>query len=682
MSGLNFTLQDIIGTLLGVALFPLVIVFPGYVFGWLFDLFEFRARLLPARLAISLLLSIAITPILYYLTASLFSMNTALILTGLFAIAFVILLIHEKPALPQDRQWRTFFWVAFGWTALAIFCLVDLQWGQRELYFSVASYDQTTRVSIVDAMTRTGVPPINPSYYPGHYVKLTFLYFFWYILGSLIDIAGGNLVDARTALFASIVWCGLALMALIAFYLRLRDSLGTNKWRRAFIGIASLSITGLDILPVLALISFGNGVIGDLEQWNEQITAWVGSFFWVPHHVAGLIAGIIAILLVHSARGKTLKKKIIALSFSGIAFASAIGLSVWVTLIFVLFWGVWMMFIYFQREQRGLLFPMMLAGLVALLLAGKFLAGLLSGGAGGESAAFPVALTIRSFRFTDIVFEYSSWKFPARLVFLPLNYFLELGFFAAAAFIWLKIFKHDLRKNPYYFAELLLLIVSFFIGTFTRSTMISNNDLGWRAWLPGQFILLIWGVDILENLLTSRPRFILAQRTKYNLLLLAVLGISTSLLDVALLRSAYYFSFGSEAGRKIYSARQAYTLINQTLPTDIIVQYNPSTIINRPVGLYGMRQSAISDRTSYGVPLVDYNAKVAAVTALFNVNNVQSWDPIDSLCNEHFIDVIVIVDNDRLWKSLDLLEKQRIALYSDDYYAVFTCGKYAAAHVR
>lgn len=683
MSSLNFTLQDVIGTFAGVALFPLVIVLPGYVFGWLFDLFEFRARLLYPRLAISLLLSIAISPILYYLTASLFSMNIALIVTGLFAIVFVILLIYEKPVRPKDRQWRSFFWVALGWTALAIFCLVDLQWGQRELYFSVASFDQTTRVSIIDAMTRTGVPPINPSYYPGHYVKLTFLYFFWYILGSLVDIAGGNLVDARAALFASIVWCGLALMALIAFYIRLRDvhagGNGSNPWRRAMIGIASISITGLDLLPSIILMGFGKGVLGDIEHWNEQITAWIGSLLWVPHHVASLVAGVVAVMLVHSARGQSPLKKIIALVFSGVAFASAIGLSVWVTLIFVIFWGVWMLFIYSQKEQRDLLFPMALAGLVALLLSGKFLAGLLSGGAGGESAAFPIAFTIRSFRFTDIIFEYSSWKFPARLIFLPLNYFLELGFFAAAAFIWLKIFKHDLRKNPYYFAELLLLTISFFIGTFTRSTMIANNDLGWRAWLPGQFILLIWGVDILENLFTSRPRFILAQRTKYNLLLLAALGISTSLLDVALLRSAYYFSFGSEAGRRIYSARQVYTLINQSFPTDIIVQYNPSAIINRPAGLYGMRQSAISDRTAYGVPLNDYYDKVAAVGKLFNMQDVQNWGPLDALCNAHSIDVIVIMSDDPLWESLFLLERQRSALYADDYYAAFVCGKNTTA---
>jgi len=674
----NFTLQDILGTTRAFCLFPLVIVFPGYVFGWAFNLFEFRMRLLPARFAISLLLSVAISPILYYLVTSWLSLNIALIVTILIALVFIILLIREKPALPQNGPWRTLFWISLGWIVFVIFSLVDFQWGNRELYFSVASYDHTTRVSIIDAMTRTGVPPINPSYYPGHYEKLTFLYFFWYILGSMIDFTGGYFIDARTALFASIIWCGLALMAMIAFYLRLRNGRDEAKiWQHAFIGFACLSITGLDILPTLPLMRFGNGAIGDLEHWNEQITAWVGSLLWVPHHVASLIAGFVGVMLVHSVRGQSRTKQFTALVFAGIAFASALGLSVWVTLVFVLFWGIWMLFLYFQKEQRALLFPMFIAGVVAILLAGPFLLGLLSGGSGGQAGAFPIALTVRSFRFADMFLEDSSllWKSLIRLIFLPLNYFFELGFFALAAFIWLKSHKDNLRKNPYYFAEILLLGVSFFIGTFTRSTLIENNDLGWRAWLPGQFVLLIWGVDVLSQFAASSQKLpTLSSVTKYNLVVLAAIGIATTILDVTLLRFGYNFAFGPEVGYHIFSARQAYTVINQTLPEDVIVQYNPAGSVNRPSGLYGMRQSAISDRTAYGIPPEQYSAKVAAVSEIFKLKNVQSWDPLDALCKEHSINVIVIVESDPLWESLNLLERQRASLYADDHYAAFTCG--------
>jgi hypothetical protein len=680
---MNFTLQDILSTTLAFCLFPLVIVFPGYVFGWAFNLFEFRARLLPARFAISLLLSVAISPIFYYLVTSWFSLSAALIITILITLVFIILVIRERPTLPQNWPWRTLYWILFGWLVLSILSLVDLQWGGHELYFSVASYDHTTRVSIIDAMTRTGVPPINPSYYPGHYVKLTFLYFFWYILGSMIDFMGGSLVDARTALFASIVWCGLALMAMIAFYLRLRNGRDGGKlWKLVFIGIASLLITGLDILPTLTFMRLGNGAIGDLEHWNEQITAWIGSLLWVPHHVASLIAGFVGVMLVHSIRGQSRTKQFTALVFSGIAFASALGLSVWVTLIFVLFWGIWMLFLYFQKEQRALLFPMTIAGVVALLLAGPFLLGLLSGGSGGEAGAFPVSFTVRSFRLADAYLVNSSllWKSLVRLIFLPLNYFFELGFFALAAFIWLKLYKGDFRKNPYYFAEILLLGVSFLIGTFTRSTLIENNDLGWRAWLPGQFVLLIWGVDVLSQFtMPSQKLPAFTPVTKYNLVVLIALGVATTVLDITLLRFGYNFAYGSEAGRHIFSARQAYTVINQTLPEDVIVQYNPAGAINRPSGLYGMRQSAISDRTAYGVSPDQYLAKVATVSEIFTQKDVESWDSIDTLCKEHSIDVIVVVQGDPLWESLDLLDKQRASIYTDDYYAVFACGNYSAS---
>ena len=87
------------------------------------------------------------------------------------------------------------------------------------------------------------------------------------------------------------------------------------------------------------------------------------------------------------------------------------------------------------------------------------------------------------------------------LAVLPINYLFELGFFFIAGIYWFKIKgKETYRSNPFYLAEILLLAVVLFIGSCLRSTLITTNDLGWRAWLPGQFILLIWGVDILESI--------------------------------------------------------------------------------------------------------------------------------------------------------------------------------------
>jgi hypothetical protein len=86
-----------------------------------------------------------------------------------------------------------------------------------------------------------------------------------------------------------------------------------------------------------------------------------------------------------------------------------------------------------------------------------------------------------------------------------------------------------------------------------------------------------------------------------------------------------------------------------------------------------MRQSVISDRTSYGVPLTEYYSKVAEASQIFYLRNVQSWDVVDDLCKENFIEVMAVVESDPLWQSLDLLGSQRNFIYKDDQYAVFSC---------
>ncbi len=678
----NFMLQDISSTLLGFLIFPLVLIVPGYVAGWLLNLFDFRMRFLHSRLALSLLLSVSISPILFYLSSSLFLFVEAFFVMASFFIVFVVLVYIDRPVLPIFRN-KTLKWVfvcVAVWIVLALFLLVDIQWG-RELYFSVVAYDQTTRISIVDAMTRTGVPPVNPSYYPGHAVQMNFLYFFWYILGSMVDQLGGGWVDARGAFFASTIWDGIALMGAIAFYLKLRNkNTNINIWTLVLIGIGLLTVTGLDFLPVSLAMRYVNGAVGDIEHWNEQITAWVGSLLWVPHHVAALVACLVGVMLALSMGGQSIARQYLLMAVAGTAFASAFGLSVWVTLVFVVFWVVWIFTLVIQRKDPYLAFPMVFAGIIALALSWKFLLGIFSSfGTGGEAGVFPITFDVRSFSIVDGILSSSPKIIHSifRLAFLPVNYFFELGFYFLVGIVWLRRKRKNDDGQPYYSVEVILFWVAFFIGSFVRSTLIENNDLGWRAWLPAQFILLIWGVDILSQIKAPSAYSL---RARLSLMILVVMGVVTTLMDVTLLRSTYYFAFGHEVGEQIYSARRAYAVINQTLPQNIVVQYNPASSINRPSGLYGMRQSAISDRTAYGLPPDIYLNKVSAIGKIFEIQNSLSWQPIDDLCNENFIDALVIVDGDRLWSSLDALKEKRAPLYMDENFAVFTCGNYAASH--
>ena len=128
---------------------------------------------------------------------------------------------------------------------MAFGSLVDLPVGGDRLYTSVTSADQAYRTAFTDTVTRTSIAhPINPLGYLDGPAPLRYHYF-WFILCSLVDQVGGAWVPARQALFASVIWCGIALACTIAAYLRFFVSDGgTISSRWIFIGVLLLTVTG------------------------------------------------------------------------------------------------------------------------------------------------------------------------------------------------------------------------------------------------------------------------------------------------------------------------------------------------------------------------------------------------------------------------------------------------------
>ena len=220
----------------------------------------------------------------------------------------------------------------------------------------------------------------------------------------------------------------------------------------------------------------------------------------------------------------------------------------------------------------------------------------------------------------------------------------------------------------------------FLVGTFLKSSVIANNDLGWRAWLPGQFILLIWGVDVLETWFVhplpreTRPGE--NQRTRRFLATLLILGVVTSGMDLALLRLARTVYSQAGASERGYAARQAYEYIRDHVPADVITQNNPLDELDRPSGLYGSHQMIVSDRTGgYGVPLDAYKQLANGVGAIFTDESA-NWEALDALCRRYSIQVIILKDTDPTWKQMTALQRERPPLYANPFYSVFACGGY------
>ena len=214
MIPINFTVQDTLSLLYAILLFPTVMIFPGYVLGWLSNVFSFKQRTGLAQHVIALALSNALIPIILFLAFRFSSNHFGIGLIITFFISWVVIQIKLVRGhginLKPIRGNKLALLIGTVWIIFCILLLVDIQIGQR-LYINAASHDFTTRTALIDAVTRTGIPPINPTYYPGHFERITELYYFWYILGSVVDSLGGSWVDARMALFAGITWSGLAL---------------------------------------------------------------------------------------------------------------------------------------------------------------------------------------------------------------------------------------------------------------------------------------------------------------------------------------------------------------------------------------------------------------------------------------------------------------------------------------
>jgi hypothetical protein len=325
-------LTDLVASAAAVCLFALFAVLPGYAIARLTDLFEFRRRTFAFQLALSIPISIAICPAVTYFAWRVGSVKAVWVLYAASWICALAMAARRPLSLaPYTRIAAALVGI---WTAIAIFSLIDLQIGHRAWYPS-AAFDYAVRTQFIHSIGATGIPPANPFFLPGHAVALRYHYF-WLILCALVDLAGGSLITARHAWIAGTVWCGIGLMAAVALFVRLFCDRGSTMFRRrAVIGILLLSVTGLDILPQAILWMFQlsgvHAVRPAMEWWNEQVDGLVYSVLWESHYVAGLIACLMAFLILWVGPGKTgLRAGVEQALLAGIALATAFGSAIYV----------------------------------------------------------------------------------------------------------------------------------------------------------------------------------------------------------------------------------------------------------------------------------------------------------------------------------------------------------------
>ena len=696
----NFTAIDIVCSVEASLLLSLILFIPGYVVGWISNVFDFRDRRFATQALLSTPLGVAVVPVLSFLVGRYPKLLWTLFGATWLGFALLLRPVWQRWARIGLRRVPRVVWVGaalgLGWAFVAIASLVDLQF-KNLLYFSSTAYDYSTRIAFTAAATRT-IPPINP-FFAGNPPMLLRYHYFWMLVCSLVTRLGN--VDPRQAMYGGTIWAGIALMSLIAISLRFFVGARERLARKALIGCSLLLVTGLDILPTALLFVRSRIVTPDMEWWNVQITSWVDALLWTPHHILGVLACMVGLLVLRQPAA-TKFQRAAAILIAGLAFASAVGLSVLATFTFVLFVMFWLPIAAHRKwwdDVTGLLW----AGAVALIVALPYLRivmgpGVDASGGGGRFFAF----TVRGFPLaTDLIDSMFHIYPPHKLPFghlilfllLPLNYFLELGFF----FVVGALRIHSIRTGSVQMTreELTgwtIVGTSFLVGSFMRSTTIGSNDLGWRCFLQTQFVLLLWAALLVDDWWSNR-RFTTAGRREMAGFVrgLAALGLIGTIYQVSMLRAfpilqdkgivdpttAPWLDQDFQLGKRTYALRSIYDSLETTLPPDAIVQFNPTAASFIPNQMYSRHGAAMGlplCGAVFGGEVWRCAARMIPIVTLFKRPTQAESAGVDDMCREYGINAIVVDDLDPAWRDRKSWVWTRKPILANDHARAFACG--------
>ncbi len=682
----HYMLADMIAVSCALGLLGATGTLSGYAVGRLTNVLGFRSRSLAFRLAASVPLSVAILPILGYTIGRWFSLAAVWAVLGVLCGCAAGVAVH---GVRKRRPWRVrrellpFLALILVWLVIAFLSLADLQIEKRA-YYSTIAFDHAIRTAVTASVATSGIPAQNPFYFPGQPAPLRYHYF-WMIPCALVQWLGAPLVDARSAFIAGTMWCGVALICLIPLYLRLFSPQGAARLRRrSLAAICLLAVTGLDLLPALVMLWLHRkglvfAVSPSVEWWNNQVDGWIYSLLWEAHYVCSLIACLVGFLVLWSLPPDAGRRsRQLAVLVAGVSWATAAGAGVYVALVFALFGALWISICLVRkwRREAGLLVA---AGVVAAALVAPFFLGFPS--YGSASGGSTIHLTLRSFYFGELVLSIFGIVHPAQLIvvdflLLPLNYFLEFGYFFAVA--WLVWRGYLARRQPPTragLASFTMLAASLLVGTFLRSTATHNNDIAWRGLLLAQFVLLLTAADLppargTVKLALAALLVLGAAGVVYDL---AILRFYPVLSDAGVLPAIDWMSPDRKFGERTYANREAYEWLRAHTPARAVIQQNPRPVFQDTFyGMYGHRQTVAADPTCGAAFGGDPRGCAAILTVLAPLYSGGSR-AFEDACARLHIDVFVARDSDPAWRDRESWIWTRRPVFTNPYVRLFAC---------
>ena len=365
-----------------------------------------------------------------------------------------------------------------------------------------------SKIAMIDAIARLGVPPVNPFYGAGgETTRLAYYYLYYFSAAEVVQVLRVTGWEADIGLTWFVAFASLSLTMGIAVH---------------FSGRASAAI----LVPVLASATslrellaklFGASRVDAVLAPGSGFGGWLFEGAWVPQHMASAACTVAAILIMGlyaSQRSLARLLALVVLVVAGFESSTYVGgvtfaIAALVTVLLLL-WKL-------EPGKRlrflgGMAIAAVLAFCIALpLILDQFAI------IGRRETGAPILLHPYEVLSDAVPI---AWR---RLLELPAYWFLFLPVELPAAFIAgtiaiVLLLRRGLpdRERLAAIALITLAATGLMVSWLLLSSLGGNNDLGWRAVLPSTLILI---AAIAASI----------GRTRWNIAVLAIAGVGLAL---------------------------------------------------------------------------------------------------------------------------------------------------------
>ena len=570
--------------------------------------------------------------------------------------------LSSAPPIGGNPRWLAAVAVAASILAIAPAIALLPKYSESGVHLAAPIFDHS-KIAIIDAMTRQGLPPVNPVF--GNDGEHLAYYYLWHFSAAALALplhVSGWEADIGLTWFTA--FASLTLMMALAVWLS----------RRAGAAFLVVALAASASLREAFFLFFGNYGLEPFLQRPSGFAGWLFQSAWVPQHLMAASAAIVSMLLLaHYARRQQLAclitlALVVAASFESSAFVGG------VTFALAALGATPFLLGAIERKRRLIgVAGLVLAGAVALGIAAPFIGDQLAFVAARGSAG---AIGILPFEVLGEMFPETLRRvldLPAYwLILLPLEF--PASFIAGAIALVVMLRSRAIPESTTTKALGVLAAAGLLISWLLVSRLGDNNDLALRAVLPAAMILIVFAA---AGALAAPQR-----RLRAAIALFALGGLALSLPDSAVMIYANWRGNAAADEDTFAQTPELWSAVRRHAPVGARVANNPLFLQDLTPWPANMSWSLLADRSScfagreLAIPFAalsperrdainDRLIRVFAGTALTS--------DVGDFATKYGCDVVVVVPQDGAWSNdpFAVSKDYRLAETRDDRWRIY-----------